>query len=70
MELVEVTPENYIRAETDRQFDVVVKMAGGINRLFHFRSPTPLDRQNVIRMNRDTSPSPSENSIAPRAKPP
>ena len=51
---VKVTPETYIRAETDRQFDVVVKMAGGVNRLFHFRSPTPLDRQNVIRMNRDT----------------
>ena len=49
-----VTPETYIRAETDRQFDTVVKMAGGVNRLFHFRAPTPLDRQNVIRMNRDT----------------
>ena len=49
-----VKPESYIHAETDRQFDIVVKMAGGVNRLFHFRSPTPLDRQNVIRMNRDT----------------
>jgi hypothetical protein len=49
-----VTPETYIRAESDRQFGNVVKMAGGVNRLFHFRSPTPLDRQNVVRMNRDT----------------
>ena len=49
-----VTPETYILAETDRQFDIVAKMAGGVNRLLHFRSPTPLDRQNVIRMNRDT----------------
>jgi hypothetical protein len=49
-----VTPETYIRAESDRQFATVVKMAGGVNRLFHFRSPTPLDRQNVVRMNRDT----------------
>jgi len=49
-----VTPETYIRAESDRQLATVVKMAGGVNRLFHFRSPTPLDRQNVIRMNRDT----------------
>ena len=25
-----------------------------MNRLFHFRSPTPLDKQNIVRMNRDT----------------
>lgn len=49
-----VTPETYIRAETDRQFGNVVKMAGGVNRLFLFRSPTPLDQQNIVRMNRDT----------------
>ena len=49
-----VTPETFIRAETDRQFGNVVKMAGGVNRLFHFRSVTPLDKQNVVRMNRDT----------------
>jgi hypothetical protein len=53
-ELVKVTPETYIRAETDRQFGEIVKMAGGVNRLFHFRSPTPLDKQNIVRMNRDT----------------
>jgi len=51
---VTVSPETYIRAETDRQFGNFVKMAGGVNRLFHFRSPTPLDKQNVVRMNRDT----------------
>jgi len=51
---IEVTPETYIRAETDRQFGIVNKMAGGVNRLFHFRRPTPLDEQNVVRMNRDT----------------
>jgi hypothetical protein len=49
-----VTPETYIRAECDRQFADVVKMAGGVNRFFHFRGVTPLDRQNVVRMNRDT----------------
>lgn len=53
-EPVKVTPQTYIRAETDRQFGVVAKMAGGVNRLVHFRKPTPLDRQNVVRMNRDT----------------
>lgn len=51
---VKVTPETYIRAETDRQFAEVAKMSGGMNRLFHFRVPTPLDKQNIVRMNRDT----------------
>jgi hypothetical protein len=51
---VKVTPETYIRAECDRQFGNIFKMAGGINRLFHFRQPTPLDKQNIVRMNRDT----------------
>lgn len=53
-EPVKVTPGTYIRAETDRQFGNIEKMAGGVNRFFHFRSPTPLDKQNVVRMNRDT----------------
>ena len=51
---VKVTPGTYIRAESDRQFGNIVKMAGGVNRLFHFRSLTPLDKQNIVRMNRDT----------------
>jgi len=51
---VKVTPETYIRAETDRQFGEIVKMSGGVNRFYHFRNPTPLDKQNVVRMNRDT----------------
>ena len=49
-----VTPETYVRAESDRQFEIIVKIAGGVNRFFHFRSPTPLDKQNIVRMNRDT----------------
>src|SRR5215467_12699737 len=49
-----VTPDTYIRAESDRQFGEVVAMAGGVNQFFHFRNPTPLDKQNVVRMNRDT----------------
>lgn len=49
-----VTPESYIRAETDRQFGVVAQMAGSVNRFYHFRRPTPLDKQNIVRMNRDT----------------
>lgn len=50
----QVTRNNFVRAETDRMFTDIEKMAGGVNRFFHFRSPTPLDRQVVVRMNRDT----------------
>lgn len=46
--------ENFTRAETDRMFAAFVRDAGGVNRLTHSREPTPLDRQTVIRMNRDT----------------
>jgi hypothetical protein len=49
-----VTPANYIRAETDRSFNNIAAMAKGVNKLFHFRAPTPLDRQTVVRMNKDT----------------
>jgi hypothetical protein len=51
---VVVTQETYCRAETDRTFNNTRKLAGGVNRFFHFRSVTPLDNQTVVRMNRDT----------------
>ncbi len=51
-ELVNV--DNFVRAETAMQFDRMLKMAGGVNKFAHNRLPTPLDKQNVIRMNRDT----------------
>ena len=35
-------------------FGDFVRLAGGVNRLFHIRRPTPLDAQTVVRMNRDT----------------
>lgn len=49
-----VTPENFIRAETDRMFADIAGLSGKINTFFHFRAPTPLDKQTVVRMNRDT----------------
>jgi hypothetical protein len=55
MKTTKVKPATYIRAESDRQFGVIAKMAGGVNRFYHLRRPTPLDKQNVVRMNRDTS---------------
>jgi len=48
-----VTPDNFNRAETDMYFAGSVKTAG-IGRFHHYRELTPLDKQNVIRMNRDT----------------
>jgi len=51
---VTVNVENYARAETDMQIGRMLKMAGGVNKLIHNREPTPLDKQLVIRMNRDT----------------
>ena len=53
-EPVPVTVENFTRAETDFYFGSFVKDAGGIGKLFHNREPTPIDKQTVIRMNRDT----------------
>lgn len=49
-----VNVENFVRAETAAQFDRMLPLTGGINQWFHFRKPTPLDQQSVIRMNRDT----------------
>ena len=49
-----VTPETFIRAETDRMFHDIAALGGGVNQLYFIRSPTPLDRQTVVRMNRDT----------------
>ncbi len=49
-----VNVENFVRAETSAQFDRILQMTGGINHFVHLRGPTPLDKQNVIRMNRDT----------------
>lgn len=35
-------------------FDSFLVPAGGVNRWFHYRQPTPMTQQPVIRMNRDT----------------
>lgn len=49
-----VTPDTFIRAESDQYFNRISQQAGGVNQLFHFRRVTPLDQQTVVRMNRDT----------------
>lgn len=48
-----VTPENYTRAQTDAMFTGLLTNAGGSNKLWYVRNPTPLDQQPVVRMNRD-----------------
>jgi hypothetical protein len=35
-------------------FAAIAADAGSVNQWLHYRAPTPLDRQTVIRMNRDT----------------
>lgn len=49
-----VTYENYVGIESARMFAGIATAAGGSNIWNHFRTPTPLDQQTVIRMNRDT----------------
>ena len=53
MSSVAVNVDNFPRAETDRMFAAVQAQAG-VNQWLHYRVPTPIDRQTVIRMNRDT----------------
>lgn len=48
-----VTVDNFVRAETDMTLDRYVKQ-GAFGKIIHLRTPTPIDKQDVIRMNRDT----------------
>jgi len=50
---VPVTIENFARAESDLYFGGVVKN-GGFGKFDHTREMAPLDKQSVIRLNRDT----------------
>ncbi len=48
-----VTVLNFVRAETDETFRRYVSQ-GALGKFVHIRLPTPLDSQDVIRMNQDT----------------
>jgi hypothetical protein len=52
--LIPVTVDNFARAESDLYFGNAIKEAGGIGKFFHNRAAPALDKQIVIRMNRDT----------------
>jgi hypothetical protein len=51
---IKVNVDNFVRAETDRMFAGIQRDAGGINAFEHNRVPAPIDKQTVIRLNRDT----------------
>jgi hypothetical protein len=53
-ETIVANVDNFNKAQTDHEFAGTLKMTGGINKFVHNRTPTPVDKQNVIRMNRDT----------------
>lgn len=48
-----VTVDTFVRAETDMAFKSYV-LQGAFGKFFHLRQPTPIDAQDIIRMNRDT----------------
>jgi hypothetical protein len=50
---VPVTVDNFVRAESDMYFGVVVKQ-GGFGRFAHHRELMSIDKQDVVRANRDT----------------
>lgn len=49
-----VTVDNFVRAESDRMFSAIVDQAGGVGLWNHVKTPTPIEQQPIIRMNRDT----------------
>jgi hypothetical protein len=51
---VPVNALNFARAETDMYFTRMFKQAGGLGTFHHIRTPAPIDKQDVVRMNRDT----------------
>jgi len=52
-EVKKVTIDTFIRAESDMYFKSYVDQ-DGFGKFQHLREPTPIDKQDVIRMNRDT----------------
>ncbi|WP_244544478.1 MULTISPECIES: DUF1254 domain-containing protein [unclassified Beijerinckia] len=50
---IPVTPDNFVRAESDLYFSNFVK-DGGFGKFLHRREPASIENQTVIRLNRDT----------------
>lgn len=51
---ITVDVDNFATAEVAFQVDRFIALGAVVNQWLHFRRPTPLDQQSVIRMNRDT----------------
>lgn len=49
-----MTVKTFVRAETDVAMKKISGQAGGLSKLLHMRAPTPIDKQDIIRMNMDT----------------
>ncbi|GAA4356086.1 DUF1254 domain-containing protein [Angustibacter luteus] len=54
MTQIKVNADNFKRAETHRMMAGLQRDAGGVNVFSHNREPAEIDKQTVIRMNRDT----------------
>jgi hypothetical protein len=54
MTQVKVNADNFVLAETHRMMADLQRDAGGSNRFSHNREPAAIDKQTVIRLNRDT----------------
>jgi hypothetical protein len=53
LSIASVTPDNFVRAESDLYFGNIVR-DGGFGKFLHRREPAAVDNQTVIRLNRDT----------------
>ena len=53
-DVVKVTADNYVRAETDFQLKSYVESVGCFGKFFHSRKPYDVDNQTTVRANRDT----------------
>lgn len=53
-ESIKVNAASFVRAESDTYIKNMAAQAGGLGVFLHYRTPTPLDKQTVIRMNLDT----------------
>jgi hypothetical protein len=53
-DVVKVTADNYVRAETDYQVKTYVDKLGCFGKFFHNREPYDVDNQVTVRANRDT----------------
>lgn len=54
MNAIPVNVDNFVRAESDRMLAAIAHNAGGAGLWAHGKTPTPIDEQPIVRMNRDT----------------